>query len=206
MIPVYEVDATIEVEFDVLRDPTGEGIAYGVGNNSDYVPQLITTWDDARQAVDAEFQWLTQVNELSTTQAQFEELAEKFEEDDERDGSGPYLLNFLDVGVAGLVRSLAAADFAPWTSCRAHGDGRGFGTPQVGLAADRRRAEVLAELCGSNGCRLVSDGDGFLWLLAPDVLVLNRLGNQVVEKRSTFEALPVPKWRADALAIRESEF
>jgi hypothetical protein len=142
------------------------------------------------------------VGDIATNDVEFDLIATAVETGSVEDIEGlaheqyvaltPYLtdmtaLENLEIGVAGLVYSLAAAGMYPAASCRGHPTGWSE-VPVVFLAADREHAQRLQPLVGGAGCGFDIDPD------RPELLV--------ILSRSIEETLSL----ADAILSHLSEF
>jgi hypothetical protein len=115
-----------------------------------------------------------------------------------------YLFRGMDVGVVGLVFVLSAANYATCYSCRGHADITDR-VPQVRLATEPDRLELLVRYAERAKCGLETDDDGLVTAYAPTVLSLHKLARLMAEDRAVFEALEDPPWLTQALEAQDRQ-
>jgi hypothetical protein len=104
-------------------------------------------------------------------------------------------LEDLDLGVAGLVYALAAADMYPAASCRGHPDPDAWSpSPVVFIASDRPHAEVLQTLVRDSQCGFVVDPTRpeLLAIVSASIEETLALGQAVLDNISQFRSLDQP--------------
>lgn len=165
---------------------------------------LATDLDEAALIQQTENEVLTLLDRLATDADEFDRLARavEFGDADSVDdllrrpwGSnlGEYIaeddfpvLQGLEVGVAGLCFSLAAAGCPTAASCRGHSGWSEF--PRVVFAANRQNAEALLPLVRNAGCGFDLDGWGqqLLAIGAPSVRNLAVLAEAILGSAAAF--------------------
>ncbi|MGY1868214.1 MULTISPECIES: hypothetical protein [Nocardia] len=204
MIPTYDVTPHIRVQPAALRVLTPRRIVEGFAVVRDYEPQVDITWGEAVECLDAEARWLDRAV-ASRDAESFDELLDSAPEQEAGDDFD-YLFRGMDVGVAGLVFVLSAAGYATCYSCRGHAGMMTDRVPQVRLATEPDRLELLVGYAERAECGLETDGDGLVTAYAPTVLSLHKLARLMADDRAVFEAMDAPAWLAPALASRDEDF
>jgi hypothetical protein len=77
--------------------------------------------------------------------------------------------------------------------------------PQVRLATEPERLELLAGYAERAECGLEMDGDGLVTAYAPTVLSLHGLARLIADDRAVFESMENPPWLARALEAQDQE-
>jgi hypothetical protein len=179
--------AVQQLDIASLREPGRETVEYPywLGTQRDYDDGFYdeATWELAADALRDERATLDTVAAEARDEDEFEELA--YEHSDEEAA----LSGYLELGVTGLCIALNAAGGVTASSCRGHSDSP-CDLPQVILACDKSRGEVLLDLARQAGCGIENFGTTGLVLYAASVGELLRLGELVLESRERFEALP----------------
>lgn len=170
----------------------------------DYEPQVDITWEEAVECLGAEAKWLDRAA-ASRDAEEFDELLYSAAEQEAGDGPDD-LFRGMDVGVAGLVFVLSAAGYATCYSCRGHAGIMTDRVPQVRMATEPDRLELLVGYAERAECGLETDGDGLVNAYAPTVLSLHKLARLMADDRAVFEAMEAPSWLARALASRDEDF
>ncbi|GLY54985.1 hypothetical protein [Lentzea sp. NBRC 102530] len=204
MIPTYDAAPRIQVQSAVLKVLTPRRVVEGFSVVRDYEPQVDITWEEAVECLDAEAKWLDRAA-ASRDAEEFDELL--YSAAEQEAGGGPDdLFRGIDVGVAGLVFVLSAAGYATCYSCRGHAGIMTGRVPQVRLATEPDRLELLVGYAERAECGLETDGDGLVNAYASTVLGLHKLATLISDDRAVFEAMENPSWLAPALASRDENF
>jgi hypothetical protein len=204
MIPTYDTTPRIQVQLSTLKVLTPRRVVEGFSVVRDYEPQVDITWEEAIECLDAETKWLDRAA-ASRDAAEFDELLYSAAEQEAGDGPDD-LFRGMDVGVAGLVFVLSAAGYATCYSCRGHAGIMSDRVPQVRLATEPDRLELLVGYAERAECGLATDGDGLVTAYAPTVLSLHKLAKLMADDRPVFEAVGDPSWLAPTLASRAEDF
>lgn len=204
MFPSYDVNPRINTRANSHRGLTAEDIVEGFSLVRDYEPQVHVTWDEAAETLEAEARWL-RIAAQAETADEFDRILNDAPEIEVGD-DGDYAFRGLDVGVTGLTLILSAAHFATCYSCRGHaGPAVSNHPPQVRLAADRERLDLLIDYAERAGCGVDNDHEGLVVVYAMTSLHLHELAKQVAADRSRFEAIDEPDWLAPALEARHED-
>lgn len=203
VIPTYDVTPRIRLEPMALRVLTPQRVTEGFSLVRDYEPQIDITWDEADECLTAEARWLG-LAATSNDAEEFDRLLYAAAEQEADDGLD-YLFRGLDVGVAGLVFVLSAAGYATCYSCRGHAEIGTDRVPQVRLATEPERLDLLVGYAKRAECGLDMDGDGLVTAYAPTVLSIHRLARLMADDRKVFDSLGAPPWLAPALASRDGD-
>jgi hypothetical protein len=111
----------------------------------------------------------------------------------------------MDVGVAGLVFVLSAAGYATCYSCRGHAGIMTDRVPQVRLATEPDRLDLLVGYVERAECGLEMDGDGLVTAYAPTILGLHKLARLMADDRTVFDAMESPPWLTQALETQDRQ-
>lgn len=197
MIPTYDAAPRIKVQPAALKVLTPQRVVEGFSVVRDYEPHVDITWEEAVECLDAEAKWLDRAA-ASRDAEEFDQLLYTAAEEEAGDDFD-YTFRGMDVGVAGLVFVLSAAGYATCYSCRGHAGIMTERVPQVRLATEPDRLELLVGYAERAGCGLETDGDGLVNAYASTVLGLHKLARLIADDRAVFEALEAPQWLARAL-------
>lgn len=203
VIPTYDVVPRIQVQPAALKVLTPRRVLEGFSVVRDYEPQLDITWEEAVECLDAEAKWLDRAVTCQDAE-EFDELLYSAV-DEEAGDDFDYLFRGMDVGVAGLVFVLSAAGYATCYSCRGHANIMSERVPQVRLATEPDRLELLVGYAERVGCGLETDGDGLVTAYAPTVLGLHRLARLMADDKAVFEGMEDPAWLAKALEVQDRQ-
>lgn len=207
MIPSFDVNVEVDVLVAQLVVLDADGVvSEDLGLNSSYQPFIHVTWEDAAGWLSREKAWFSDAARRARSPEEFEELASEADEAsyDWAEHTGD-VDHGLDSGVTALVFALAAADFAPVLSCRGHPNKPGS-LPQVRVAADPYRVRVLVTLVKQAGCGLVSDEEGFLWIVATSLLPMIELAELIQAAKDRWTALPSAPWRPGLGAAEQRRY
>jgi hypothetical protein len=203
VIPTYDVAPRIQVQPAALKVLTPRRVIEGFSVVRDYEPQVDATWEEAVECLDAEAKWLDRAVTCQDAE-EFDELLYSAV-DEEAGDDFDYLFRGMDVGVAGLVFVLSAAGYATCYSCRGHASIMSDRLPQVRLATEPDRLELLVGYAERAGCGLETDGDGLVTAYAPTVLGLHRLARLMADDKAVFEGMEDPAWLAKALEVQDRQ-
>ncbi|MBC6451304.1 hypothetical protein [Actinokineospora xionganensis] len=203
MIPTYDVVPRIQVLPAALTRMTPRRVVEGFSLVRDYEPQFDITWEEAVECLDAEAKWLERA---ATTQdaKEFDELLYSASEQEAGDDFD-YLFRGMDVGVAGLVFVLSAAGYATCYSCRGHAGIMTERAPQVRLATEPDRLQLLVGYAEHAECGLETDDEGLVTAYAPTVMGLHKLARLMADDRAVFETMENPSWLAQALELQDRQ-
>ena len=204
MHPQYEVRIALEIPEDaVFWQPTPSEISEeGFGYFQSVWPIVAPTAREAHRVLEADSAGLSYVSENCSTEDEFEKLAKWLESvvpDDDETAPPAALgdrwtgIERLDLGVAGLVYSLAHVGFYPAASCRAHATRSWADCPTVLFAAGQERLVRMLPMIQNAGCGIeydVSRGVPLFTLLAPSTVQFSKLAEAVFAARREFRAIP----------------
>jgi hypothetical protein len=187
LIPRLDIEAEIDIDLGAIHPPGRGTVEYPgwLGTQRDYSPEFYdeASWELAEQAIADERDALSKVEQQSTSEQEFDELAFQ-----EFDAEAP-LMGYLELGTSGLCIALCAAGFVTAYSCRGHSP-EPPGLPQVLLSCDQPRAEALTRLAEKAACGLQNFQSTGLALYAASIADFLELAEAAVAERARFELLP----------------
>ncbi|MDV7102051.1 hypothetical protein R4227_18495 [Gordonia amicalis] len=204
MHPQCEVRIALEIPDDaVFWQPTPSEInEEGFGYFHNVWPIVAPTAHETRRVLEADSAGLSYASRNCSTEDEFEEVAKWLESvvPDDDETAPPAALGDrwtgtegLDLGVAGLVYSLAHVGFYPAASCRAHTTGSWADCPTVLFAAGQERLMRMLPMIQNAGCGIqyvVSRGVPLFALLAPSTMQFSKLAEAVFAARRELRAIP----------------